>query len=119
VATRKRIFQRVAKPGTRSKTLYSNRTRQNFSRGTSQKKELRNKIGFFAPPFIGPRWFNQYPKKCRGLIESGKKLVKSSWKLLDNLRKEYSEEAVTQATDILDDAAKRIEEMAKRLEEDK
>jgi DNA-binding PadR family transcriptional regulator len=84
-----------------------------------RKKELRNKIGFFAPPFIGPRWFNQYPKKCRGLIESGKKLVKSSWKLLDNLRKEYSEEAVTQATDILDDAAKRIEEMAKRLEEDK
>jgi len=84
-----------------------------------RKKELRNKIGFFAPPFVGPRWFNQYPKECRGLIESGKKLVKSSWKLLDNLRKEYSEEAVAQATDILDDAAKRIEEMAKRLEEDK
>jgi DNA-binding PadR family transcriptional regulator len=84
-----------------------------------RKKELRDKIGFFAPPFVGPRWFNQYPKECRGLIDSGKKLVKSSWKLLDNLRQEYSEEAVAEATGILDDAAKKIEEIAKRLEGEK
>jgi DNA-binding PadR family transcriptional regulator len=81
-----------------------------------RKKELRKRIGFFAPPFVGPRWFNQYPKNCRGLIEAGKKLVKSSWILLDNLRQEFSEEAVTQATEILDEAAKKIEEIAKKLE---
>lgn len=81
-----------------------------------RKKELQKKIGFFSPPFVGPRWFNQYPKECRGLIESGKKLVKSSWKLLDNLRQEYSEEAVAQAIGILNDAAKKIEEIADRLE---
>jgi len=80
-----------------------------------RKKELRKKIGFFAPPFIGPRWFNQYPKECRSLVESGKKLVKSSWKLLDNLRQEYSKEAVTQAKEILDDAAKKIEEITEKL----
>jgi DNA-binding PadR family transcriptional regulator len=84
-----------------------------------RKKELRNKIGFFAPPFVGPRWFNQYPKECHGLIDSGKKLVKSSWKLLDSLRQEHSEEAVAQATGILDDAAEKIEEIAKRLEGEK
>jgi DNA-binding PadR family transcriptional regulator len=81
-----------------------------------KKKELRKRIGFFAPPFIGPRWFNQYPKNCRGLIEAGKKLVKSSWILLDKLRQKYSEEAVAQATEILDDAARKIEDIAKKLE---
>jgi DNA-binding PadR family transcriptional regulator len=80
-----------------------------------RKKELRKRIGFFAPPFIGPRWFNQYPKKCRGFIDAGKKLVKSSWILLDDLRQEYSEEAVAQATKILDDASKKIEEIAEKL----
>lgn len=81
-----------------------------------RKKELRKRISFFAPPFIGPRWFNQYPRNCRGIIEAGKKLVKSSWILLDNLRQKYSEEAVTEATKILEDASKKIEEIAKKLE---
>lgn len=81
-----------------------------------RKKELRKRIRFFAPPFIGPRWFNQYPKNCRNVIEAGKKLVKSSWMLLDNLKHEHSEEAVAQATEILDGAAKKIEEIAKKLE---
>lgn len=84
-----------------------------------RKKDLRKKIGFFAPPFVGPRWFNQYPKQCRGLIESGKKLVRSSWKLLDNLRQEYSEEALAKATKILDDAAIKIESIAEKMEGDK
>ena len=81
-----------------------------------RKKELQKRIGCFAPPFIGPRWFNQYPKKCRGLIDAGKRLVKSSWILLDNLHQEYSEEAVAQATEILIDATRKIEELAKKLE---
>jgi DNA-binding PadR family transcriptional regulator len=80
------------------------------------KKELRKRISFFAPPFIGPRWFNQYPKNCRGFIEAGKKLVKSSWILLDNLKHEHSEEAVAQATEVLEGAAKKIEEIATKLE---
>jgi DNA-binding PadR family transcriptional regulator len=81
-----------------------------------RKKELRERTGFFAPPFIGPRWFDQHPKNCQGLIEAGKNLVKSSWILLDNLRQEYSEEAVAQATEILDDAARKIEEISEKLE---
>ncbi|UCC59082.1 MAG: PadR family transcriptional regulator [Candidatus Bathyarchaeum sp.] len=81
-----------------------------------RKKELRKRIGFFAPPFVGPRWFNHHPKEAKGVIEAGKKLVKSSWVLLDNLRQEYSEEAVAQATAILDDAARKIEEIAQKLE---
>ena len=81
-----------------------------------RKKELRKRIGFFAPPFIGPRWFNHHPKEAKGIIEAGKRLVKSSWVLLDNLRLEYSEEVVAEATEILEEAARKIEEIAKKLE---
>ena len=83
---------------------------------TKRKKELRKRIGFFAPPFIGPRWFNHHPKEAKQIIEAGKRLVKSSWVLLDNLRQEYSEEAVAEATEILEDAARKIEEIAKKME---
>jgi DNA-binding PadR family transcriptional regulator len=84
---------------------------------TKRKKELDKRIGFFSPPFVGPRWFNHHPKEAKGIIEAGKKLVKSSWILLDNLRQKCSEEAVAKATEILEDAANKIEELAKKLEE--
>ena len=84
---------------------------------TKRKKELNKRIGFFSPPFVGPRWFNHHPKEAKGIIEAGKKLVKSSWVLLDNLRQKYSEEAVAKATEILEDAANKIEEIAGKLEE--
>jgi DNA-binding PadR family transcriptional regulator len=105
-------------PGVKRYTL-TEQGKKFLEEHTQRKKELRKKISFFAPPFVGPRWFNQYPKDCRGLIESGKKLVKSSWKLLDNLRQDHSEEAVAQATEILDTAAKKIEEIAWKLEAEK
>jgi DNA-binding PadR family transcriptional regulator len=104
-------------PGVKRYTL-TEQGKEFLEEHMKRKKELRKRIGFFAPPFIGPRWFNQYPKKCRGLIEAGKKLVKSSWILLDKLRQEYSEKAVAQATEILEDAAKKIEEITKKMEAD-
>ncbi len=82
-----------------------------------RKKELRRRIGFFAPPFLRAPWFNHYPEKTRELVEAGKKLLKSSWTLLDSLREEYSEDAVSKATEVLEQAAKKIEEIAKKLEE--
>ena len=84
---------------------------------TKRKTELRKRIGFCSPPFVGPRWFNHRPKESKGIIEAGKKLVKSSWVLLDTLRQKYSEEAVSKATEILEDAANKIEELSKKLEE--
>ncbi len=82
-----------------------------------KKKELRRRTGFFAPPFVGPRWFNHYPKETHELVNAGKKLVKTSWVLLDSLREEYSEDAANEATEALEQAAKKIEEITKRLTE--
>jgi len=80
-----------------------------------RKQELRRRIGFFTPPFLGSPWFNHFPKETRELVESGKKLVMSSWTLLDSLREKYSEDAVAKATEVLEQAAKKIEEITEKL----
>lgn len=103
-------------PGVKRYTL-TEQGKKFLEEHTKRKKEIRNRIGFCSPPFLGPRWFNHHSKEAKGIIEAGKKLVKSSWVLLDNLRQKYSEEAVAKATEILEDAANEIEELAKKLEE--
>jgi len=80
-----------------------------------RKQEFRRRIRFFAPPFLGPHWFNHYPKNARELIEAGKKLVMSSWTLLDSLREKYSEDAAAKATEVLEQAAKKLEEITEKL----
>jgi DNA-binding PadR family transcriptional regulator len=80
-----------------------------------EKQELGRRIGFFAPPFLGPQWFEDYPKNARELIEAGTKLVMSSWALLDRLRERYSEEGAAKATKVLEDAAQKLEEIVAGL----
>ena len=82
-----------------------------------RKEELRERFGFFMPPFLGLPWFNSHPKKTRELAEAGKKLVKAGWNLLDSLREKYSEEAITEAKEIIEQAAEKVDEIAKKLKE--
>ena len=103
-------------PGLKRYTL-TEQGKKFFEEHVKRKKELRRRTAFFAPPFLGSRLFSHHSEKVRDIVEAGKKLVKSSWILLDNLREEYSEEAVARATEILEEAAKKIEEIAKKLEE--
>ena len=83
-----------------------------------RRKELREKFGVFRPPFHGFPWLNFYPEKTKELFEAGKNLVMASWTLLDNLRERYSEEAATQARDIITNAAEKLKDIAKILEQD-
>lgn len=82
-----------------------------------RSQELREQPGFFPQPFIGPHWFNHYPEKASKFVEAGKKLVMSSRTLLENLCEEYSEDIVAEATQILEQAAEKIEEIVIRLKE--
>ncbi len=82
-----------------------------------RKEELRRKFGFFMPPFLGLPWFNHYPKKTRELVEAGKNLARAGWNLLDSLREKYSEEAITEAKEIMERAAEKIDEIAKKLKD--
>ena len=80
-----------------------------------RKQELRSRIGFFAPPFFGPHWSSHYSKETRELVEAGKRLLMSSWALMDLLREEHSEDTAKEATEVLEEAAKKIDEIAKKL----
>ena len=102
-------------PGVKRYTL-TEQGKKFFEEHVKRKKELRRKIAFFVPPFLGPRLLSYKSERVRHIVKAGTKLLKSSWILLDNLREEYSEDAVTRATEILEEAAKKMEEIAKKMD---
>ena len=82
-----------------------------------RKEELRKKFGFLMPPFRGFPWFNSYPEKTRELVEAGKKLVMAGWNLMDSLHEKYSEEAAAEAREVIEQAAEKIDEIARKLKQ--
>jgi len=82
-----------------------------------RKEELRERFGFLMPPFSGLPWFSFYPEKTRELVEAGKKLVMAGWNLLDGLREKYSEEVATEAKEAIEQAAEKLNEIAKKLKD--
>jgi len=82
-----------------------------------RREELRKRFGFLMPPFLGFPWFNRYPEKTRELVEAGKKLVKAGWNLMDSLREKYSKEVATEAREVIERAAEKLNEIAKKLKD--
>jgi DNA-binding PadR family transcriptional regulator len=82
-----------------------------------RKEELRERFGFLMPPFSGLPWFSFYPEKTRELVEAGKKLLMAGWNLLDGLREKYSEEVATEAKEAIEQAAEKLNEIAKKLKD--
>ncbi|UCE96156.1 MAG: helix-turn-helix transcriptional regulator [Candidatus Bathyarchaeota archaeon] len=83
---------------------------------SKKRKELRERFGAFRPPFYRFPWLNSYPEKAHELLEAGKSFMKASWNLLDSLREKYSDEAVAQAKEAIKQATERLDEIAKKLE---
>ena len=83
-----------------------------------RNKEIRNRFGAFRPPFYILPWFNSYPENITELFKAGKGFMKASWNLLDSLRAKYTEEAATQAKDVILQATEKLNEIAKQLEQD-
>jgi len=82
-----------------------------------RKEELRKRFGFLMPPFPGLSWSSFYPEKTRELVEAGKKLLMASWNVLDSLREKYSEEVATEAKEVIEQAAEKLNEIAKKLKD--
>ncbi|UCE57770.1 MAG: PadR family transcriptional regulator [Candidatus Bathyarchaeota archaeon] len=82
-----------------------------------RRKEIRERFGAFRPPFHRFPWFNSYPEKAQELLEAGKSFVKASWNLLDSLREKYTEDAATQAEEVIKQATEKLNEIAKKLEQ--
>ncbi len=84
-----------------------------------RRNEIRKRFGGFRPPFFMSPWFNSYPEKANELFEEGKNFMKASWKLMDNLREKYAEEAVFQAKEVIKQATEKLNEIANNIEQKK
>jgi DNA-binding PadR family transcriptional regulator len=87
-----------------------------------RKEELRERFGFLMPPFPVPPfpgfpWVNFHHEKTRELVKAGKKLAIAGWNLLDNLREKYSEEVATEAKEVIEQAAEKLNDIAKKLKD--
>ena len=82
-----------------------------------RRKEIRERFGAFRPPFHKFPWSNSYPEETKELLEAGKSFIKASWSLLDNLREKYTEEAATQAREVIKQATEKLNEITKKLEQ--
>lgn len=81
-----------------------------------KREELRKRFRFFVPPFLELPWQDFYPEKTRGIAEARIKLAKAMWNFREKLEEKYSENAVAEAREALEQAAKKIEEITNKLE---
>jgi hypothetical protein len=82
---------------------------------SNKRRELRQRFGLFAPPFIGSIDNNHSASPTSGFIEAGQQLIRSSWIVLDRLREQYSEEIAKKAAAVLKTAAQQLDEIAEQL----
>lgn len=80
-----------------------------------KRRELRQRFGLFAPPFVGPLDTNHRAPHTEGFIEAGQQLIRSSWIVIDRLREKYSEEIAKKAATVLKTAAQQLDEIAEQL----
>jgi DNA-binding PadR family transcriptional regulator len=87
-----------------------------------RKEEIQRRFRFIGPPFFpGPPPFEffcgeQNSKGALKLRDSAKSLMFKLWKLRENLHDNYSEEAATKTKAVLEDAAKKIDEINKEFQ---
>jgi len=72
-------------------------------------------LKFWAPPFLGRLWFNIHPEKTSELRDSVRRLFFALFDFRINLEEKFSEEALKEMKEILDETSEKIEEMNKRM----
>ena len=87
-----------------------------LSEHDKRREDMRKRFPHFGPGpgFMGPMWFEFYPEKAKELRRATKNLAVAVWKLRDQLKQEYSEKAVAEATKALEEGAEKIEEITKK-----
>jgi len=77
--------------------------------------KFRKEGRFFGPPFMRAPWFHLPPEKTEELRESMRKLIKTSFKLGENLEKHFSEQVFEDVRKVLDETAEKLEKINERL----
>jgi DNA-binding PadR family transcriptional regulator len=79
------------------------------------KKEFGREAKFFAPPFLGALWFHIPPEKTAEVRESVRRVIGAFFDLGNCVEKEFSEQAIEEATKALDETSGKLEGICKRL----
>lgn len=86
------------------------------------REEMRKRFRHFGPPgpgFMGPTWFEFRSEKGRELLITAKDMAMALWNFNDKLRGKYSEKALKDVQQVLEEATKKIEDITKQLQKDK
>jgi len=87
-----------------------------------KREELRKRFRHFGPPGtgpMGPLWFEFSREKGRELLIPARDLAMALWNFNDKLRRKYSEKALRDVQQTLEETTKKIEEITKQLHKDK
>ena len=79
------------------------------------KADLREEAKFFGPPFLGALAFRIPPEKTTKVRESMRRLMQAFFELGSNLEERFSEQAVEEAWKVLEETAKKLEEVNMKL----
>ncbi|MCD6530433.1 PadR family transcriptional regulator [Candidatus Bathyarchaeota archaeon] len=81
------------------------------------RRQLRDKAKFFVPPFLGAIWYGLSSKKAAELQKSCRRLIQAFINIGINVGRKFSEKAFEETIKVLDEAAAKLEEINKKLEE--
>lgn len=79
------------------------------------KREFRRAARFFPSPLLGGLWFRIPPEKTVAVREAMRKLMIAFFELGNVLEERFSEQALKEAQKILDETAKELEEINRKL----
>jgi DNA-binding PadR family transcriptional regulator len=79
------------------------------------RKKFREEAKIFTPPFLGALWFRIPPEKTVEVRDSMRRLVSAFFELGASLEEKFSEEALDDARKVLEETAKRLERIDKKL----
>jgi len=84
-----------------------------------RREEIRRRLVSFMYPFSELVLSEVHPENVRELFRARENFVMAFWDFLDSLREKYSEEAIAEAKKVIEEATRRISEIARKLKEDR
>lgn len=81
--------------------------------------KFRKEAKSFAPPFLGALWFRIPPEKTAQARESMHRMVSAFFELGASLEENFSEKALKEAGEVLEETAKKLEKINQKLRESK
>jgi DNA-binding PadR family transcriptional regulator len=79
------------------------------------RKKFRREAKLFAPPFLGALWFKIPPEKTVAMRDSMHRLVAAFFELGGSLEEKFSEKTLDEARGVLEETAKKLEEINENL----